>query len=257
MLFSADSEEYKQLLNILKYKIAISNKIKWYTNCIEHNRYIDIDELYHCHENVLRKDKLYPRYNKRDSSINDPSMDFTIHHCIYYFVRIQSNAFKMISSINDEYDILEIFQEIISVGRKIHLDKLIYNIYDYLYPTTDFYKISTIFISLKNIDFIINLDIHHDLDVKFTNWDEYDLLNELNYYIESFNDDVDYDYNKMNDTLNHVNDCIILITEFNQKKASENLKIYEEELMVKTWHPDRLIDWCFDVDDKKDIGITS
>ena len=37
-------------------------------------------------------------------------------------------------------------------------------------------------------------------------------------------------------------------------KKKEQIKLILKELIEKTWHPDRHIDWCLDEDDKKFIN---
>jgi hypothetical protein len=37
-------------------------------------------------------------------------------------------------------------------------------------------------------------------------------------------------------------------------RAQERLKMYEEELIMKTWHPNRLMDWCLDIEEKNDFA---
>lgn len=53
-------------------------------------------------------------------------------------------------------------------------------------------------------------------------------------------------------TLNYV---ISLINIYEQMRTQERLKIYEEELVVKTWHPSRLMNWCLDTEEKRDFEI--
>lgn len=38
-----------------------------------------------------------------------------------------------------------------------------------------------------------------------------------------------------------------------EEKATENLQLYKEELIAKTWHPSRFFDWCLDEDEKETI----
>ena len=37
------------------------------------------------------------------------------------------------------------------------------------------------------------------------------------------------------------------------KRIKQETNRYKEDLMIKTWHPDRLFSWCFDLDDLKDF----
>lgn len=43
-----------------------------------------------------------------------------------------------------------------------------------------------------------------------------------------------------------------------QKEALKAIRkrnwIFKEDLMIKTWHPDRLFPWCFDIEELKDFG---
>lgn len=268
MISNINMEKYTNIKNICNYKISISKKIKWYIDNDNQNRYIDINEIYNCYKIVFDEDKLWPRYSYNISTSN---MEFTIHHFIYYIVRMQSNAFKMVSSIIDDYDILEIYIINIRLGYEEHLNNLIYKLYDYLYPTGDINILPCIFISLKNMFNYIRDDIimSKQNNSYFTTWDEYDLLSTLEYYINISpgENEVEYKndligssmyYTIMNDISNNkytIKEFNMIIDIYNKKRNNERLKIYEEELIVKTWHPNRLINWCLDVDDKLDIGI--
>lgn len=37
--------------------------------------------------------------------------------------------------------------------------------------------------------------------------------------------------------------------------AMKNMLKYEKELIAKTWHPSRFVDWCLDHEEKSDIGV--
>ena len=47
----------------------------------------------------------------------------------------------------------------------------------------------------------------------------------------------------------------LLYSRERQDIAKERLDIYLEDLIKETWKPSRLIDWCFDNEDKKDFNI--
>jgi hypothetical protein len=34
------------------------------------------------------------------------------------------------------------------------------------------------------------------------------------------------------------------------EKSKERTATYKEELFAKTWHPDRMIDWCLDAEER-------
>ena len=50
-----------------------------------------------------------------------------------------------------------------------------------------------------------------------------------------------------------------LTSAFLQNEALKAVKkrnyVFKEDLMIKTWHPDRLFPWCFDLDELKDFGF--
>lgn len=58
-------------------------------------------------------------------------------------------------------------------------------------------------------------------------------------------------------------------TAWNRKQFQERLQketlravrarnwVFKEELMIKTWHPDRLFAWCFDIEDLKDFELAT
>lgn len=268
MISNIKIEEYTNIKNISKYKIGISNRIKWYMDDNKQNRYIDINELYNCYKIVFNADKLWPRYSYTISTSN---MDFTIHHFIYYFIKMQVNSCKEISSFIDDYDILEVHTINFKLGYEEHLNNLIYKLYNYLYPLGDINMLPCIFISLKNIFDSINDDvlISNQNNSYFTTWDEYDLLSTIEYYINISPDenDIEYEYDLIGSSMYYsiihdisnnkysINEFTMILDKYNKKRTIERVKIYEEELIVKTWHPNRLVNWCLDIDDRLDIGI--
>ena len=50
-------------------------------------------------------------------------------------------------------------------------------------------------------------------------------------------------------------EVVSLITSYKQIRCQHRLHIYEEELIMKTWHPSRLMDWCFDIEEKDEFEI--
>lgn len=54
-------------------------------------------------------------------------------------------------------------------------------------------------------------------------------------------------------TVHHFIYYLIYETVKINKRRSRRFTEYEAELIEKTWHPDRLVDWCFDIEDKKDF----
>ena len=117
----------------------------------------------------------------------------------------------------------------------------------------------------------------------FTSWTEHDLMYNLD---DRFNnDEYEYEYedenneneneNKNNSIIHNIIDCIYeeimiyvddpleftrediinFIDFYKQTIAIERLTKYEEELIMKTWHPSRLFNWCFTNEDKNDFGI--
>ena len=47
----------------------------------------------------------------------------------------------------------------------------------------------------------------------------------------------------------------LLYSKERQEIAKERLDIYLEELIKETWKPSRLIDWCFDNEDRQDFNL--
>lgn len=47
-----------------------------------------------------------------------------------------------------------------------------------------------------------------------------------------------------------------LIRSYKQIRCQNRLNVYEEELIIKTWHPSRLMDWCLDIEEKNDFEIS-
>jgi hypothetical protein len=281
---------YKNIVSISKYKIYIADKIKLYINNISHLKSIDIYEIYRCHKILFKTNNLIPQLNMNViDNINQP---FTIHHFIYYIIKEISNIYKRNSIYQSDFDIIDLLQLNLKKAYELHLDSLIDKIYDYLYPNANLKILSLVFIIFKNIIKRINV---HDLiyislirKFDFTKWTEYDLLYNLEFCINELKDEnmhnvfnsyiIFLDTSHYNNELNGVNfsiihliyysilqnieedkytmnDLISVINYYKQVRCHTRLRIYEEELIMKTWHPDRLMDWCLDIDEKNDFEV--
>lgn len=253
------SEKYENIINITKYKMSITKQINWcLDNLVYKEKWNNLDELYNCHKIVFKNNKLYPGMNW--SMNDDITQEFSIHHFIYYLIKEIVKVFKRNSKHFTEYDIIDLLIMNVNAAYEIHLDNLMNKIYDYLYPTTNLQTLSNIFLIfkpvIKNIcqykREIINIINNCE---KFTMWTEYDLLyNLIDYHetaLEPTDSIIDIIYYEITTNLY---DAIILVRTYQQARAQERLKIYEEELIVKTWHPVRLMDWCLDIDEKNDFA---
>jgi len=40
-----------------------------------------------------------------------------------------------------------------------------------------------------------------------------------------------------------------------QRRCVERNKMWEEELIAKAWHPDRFMDWCWDIEEQKEFTL--
>jgi len=87
--------------------------------------------------------------------------------------------------------------------------------------------------------------MNHNLNLEFIQENEefldcFELLsyNSLHYYKKL----------KENETLHYYESLWSL--------CETNFKIYEEELIQKTWHPSRFMDWCLNNDEKEDVSYS-
>lgn len=259
------SEQYKNIINVTKYKILIGKQINWcLDNLVYKEKWNNLDELYNCHKIVFKKNKLYPMFSR--TGIDDITQEFTIHHFMYYLIAEVVKVFKRNSNRFTEYDIIDLLIMNIETAYEIHLDNLIQKIYDYLYPTANLKILSNIFLIFKKIfigvygyDEIIKLINHYD---NFTYYTECDLLYNLMYCIESLPVDrsfINIIYYQIIEEINEngsftMNDVVQLIETYKQTRTHERVKIYEEELIMKTWHPNRLMGWCLDIEEKNDFA---
>lgn len=261
------SNQYKNIINVINYKISIANQINWCLNRIDYSKtWNNIDELYNCYKIIYKNNKLYPQLNGR--GIDDITQEFTIHHFIYYLIKEVVKVFKRKSKRFTEYDIIELLIMNVQTAYEIHLDNLINKLYDYLYPTANLQIISNIFLIFKNIPETFISGYSHSIAsainnyCNFTTWTEYDLLYNLIDYIETLEDKDDsiisliyYEITEnIKDGKCSMNDVIQLIQTYDQMRTQERLKKYEEEFIMKSWHPTRLMDWCLDIEEINDFA---
>ena len=259
--------QYKNIINVINYKISIAKQINWCLNHIDYNKtWNNIDELYNCHKIVFKNNKLYPQLSVTEYIDDNIMQEFTIHHFIYYLIKEVVKVFKRRSNRFTEYDIIELLLMNVQSAYEIHLDNLINQLYDYLYPTANLQIISNIFLIFKNVSkkysmYYTKIITRINNYCNFTTWTEYNLLYNLMNYIETLEDKDDsvicLIYYEINENIKHgkcsMNDVIQLIQTYDQLRTQERVKKYEEEFIMKTWHPTRLMDWCLDIEEKNDF----
>ena len=263
-----NSDKYKNIIAICNYKLSIATQMNWYFDIDNVDYYKrkwkNINELYNCHKIVFNNNKLYPPLNW---IADDITQEFTIHHFIYYIikeVRIIKHNYEHLTKVQRDIIYLTLKTNI-KLAYEIHLDTLINNIYDYLYPTANIKILSNIFLIFKSISKNLYMFDTAIMDIiknygTFTMWSEYDLLYKLIDYIETLECEnssiIVIIYHQIiqniKDNKHTMNDVIELIRTYEQVRTQERLKIYEEELIIKTWHPNRLMDWCLDIKEKMD-----
>lgn len=264
-----DEKGQYQLIDICKYKIYICNKIDWYIKnmCVE---YFNLNELYKCHKIAFKNNKLY--YPSRSMcQIDITKQKFTIHHFIYYLITEAVKVIKRNSKRFTDYDILDLMGLNIKNAYELHESNLVNKLYDYLYPTCNFELLPLTYIIFKKLFKTITNSVYglkNLIYLNFTKWNEHDLIYNLNYELENSSvNEIHLIENEIHSIQfigsiiieNENNNCYTLeelksfIRLYEQRRAEERLKLYEEELILKTWHPSRVIDWCFDIEDKNDF----
>jgi len=271
------NEQYQLIHNICKYKICIGNLlakfIQQYSQIkIKYGK--RLNNLYNCHNILFKSDKIiiwYPTQSMEQSEVKQ--QEFTIHHFIYYLIVEAVKINKRRSKRFTEYDVYELIEANVFQAYELHLEDLFDKIHSYLHPTHN----------EKNLSFVLNLKniFNNGLSllssywltaraleyIDFGNWTKEDLMYNLINRIENYNDNfkqddfyiVDCIYKQI---LNHFNiykqftfqDFINFVDFYKQTVSKERLKKYEAELIEKTWHPDRLMDWCFDIEEKNDFA---
>lgn len=255
------SSPHENIIKICKYKIYICNRIDWYIKnmCLE---YFNLNEIYRCHKIIFKNNKLwYP--SRSICQIDIAKQKFTIHHFIYYLITESVKVIKRNSKRFTDYDILDLLVMNIKNAYDLHEKNLINKLYEYLYPTCNFELLPLTYIIFKKLFKTITNSVYglkNLIYLNFTKWNEHDLIYNLNYEIENSSvietqllitliSSITIENNNCY-TLEEVKSFIRL---YEQRRAQERLKLYEEELIMKTWHPSRLIDWCFDNEDKNDF----
>lgn len=269
---------YQNIMNICNYKTYISRTLHWYIIKLRKCLYeTSINNLYNCHRILFKHQELwYP--TSVISQYEVSQQEFTIHHFIYYLLAEVVKVYKRKSNRYTNYDILDLIEMNLYNAYQLHMNDLLNKINDYLLPTTNTKALSFVMILSnmfsadldKNSSWLSTYFIEYS---NFTNWSEHDLMYHL---ILRFEKDIEkctitytpYQYATVIDCL--YEEIMIYIDEYKEIKleefihfintyrisiSKERLKKYEEELIMKTWHPSRLVNWCFDNEDKNDIGM--
>lgn len=242
------------LIVICKYKIIISNLIQkfiTYDSQMEYGK--RVNNLYECHNIIYKKGIMH--YPVRSLLIIDAviKQEFTIHHFIYYLIYEAVRIIKRRSKHFTEYDVYELIEDNMFHAYNCYavpmFDK-IHSLYNYMYPNkADIFDIiiSALFKRLiqspnNAITNFVALT-KNDLMIHYTNDDcliDFDFICNNIKYIDIYNQN----HNDSND--------VDFVEFYKQTVAKERLQIYEAELIETTWHPDRIMEWCFDNEEKND-----
>ncbi len=223
-----------------------------------------LDNLYNCHNILFKHDIMYYPTSYAIPKSEVIKQEFTIHHFIYYLIHGAVTIHKRRSRRFTEWEVYELIEDNMYKAHDFYLNQLynkfkMYNLYKYLYLINSENIISFI-LDINNLHY--NLMPTDTIDFDFINLTEEDLI----YYNEKllysyFADDIDVIKSICNNNLKCAdnkktsNNGIGLVDFYKQTIAKERLQHYEAELIEKTWHPSRLIDWCFDNEEKNDIGV--
>lgn len=242
---------------------------------IEYGKYFN--NLYNCH-NILFKnnenDMWYPTNGMEQSEVK--RQEFTIHHFIYYLIAEAVKINKRRSKRFTEYEVYELIEHNMFNAYELHLNHLFDEIYDYLYPTHNEKTLSFV-IRLKNIFNSVNLTgmsswltVYSIEFTDFGNWTKEDMMYYLSIRVDNDKDHYDFEHGNF-----YITDCLYeeimlcidvykvftfedvvnFIDFYKQTVTNEHLRKYEAELIEKTWHPTRLMDWCLDIEEKNDFAI--
>jgi hypothetical protein len=251
-------QKYANIMNTCKFKLKLMQLLKFFiTKSFNNPDESNINILYDSHKNLFENDKLwYCEYYPRTRESH-----FTIHDLIHYLNRQTIKIYKRNSRRFNEYDVVELLIETMYNSYHIDIDNIFRNIYDYFNLNTN---------SNEKIYFIVEL-IHNLLLLIGGKYIDYikltfdDIIYILNICIDKGYDNnykyhlkylIDIVYNEIinHDTLK-IEHLVEFITFYEKKVSIERIKKYEEDLIMKAWHPSRLINWCFDNEDKEDLGI--
>ena len=266
-----------QLIDICKYKINIRNMIYKF---IAHSSQIEygkcFNNLYNCHNLLFKNnenDIWYPTRSMEQTEVKQ--QEFTVHHFIYYFIVEAVKIMKRQSKRFTEYEVYELIEHNMFNAYELQLNHLFDEIYKYLYPTHNEKNLSFL-LTLKNtFNRVILTRMSHWLTAytieytDFGNWTKDEFIYYLSIRYE--NDREHYDFEHGNFYIVYClyeeimlcvdlykvftfEDVVNFIDFYKQTVAKEYLQKYEAELIEKTWHPVRVMDWCFDNEEKNDFA---
>lgn len=265
-----------QLIDICKYKIYISNVLYKFISQYSQLEYGKrLNNLYNCHNLIFKNDEnniWYPTNGMEQPEVKQ--QEFTIHHFIYYLIAEAVKINKRRSKSFTEYDVYELIEHNMFNAYELKLGQLFDEMHDYLYPTHN-EKILSFVLKLKNVlndrfrvipSWLTAASLEY---IDFGNWTEEEFMYYLSIRVDNDKNHYDFDhgnlyivdciYKRILKYINiynefSLNDVINFIDFYKQTVTKEYLQKYEEELVMKTWHPSRLMDWCLDIDEKNDFA---
>lgn len=280
----------ENITNISKYKIYIADKINLCINGVSYDKSIHFNELYTSHKIIFKNNKLQLSGGCIDDISQEFTVHHFIYYIIKEIVKVIKRNSKHFTYY-DIIDLLSINMKngyqlhIDEIGNKLY--DYLYPHANLKDISLIFMLIRNIFDDIDDYD-LVRFSMIEYFD--FLEWSEYDLIYKLDDCIQEINDTntpIGRIFNVYTEHLNtghfdeslnsedlHFNtihliyyiilenikvnrytieEIISLITSYKQIRCQHRLKCYEEELIMKTWHPTRLMNWCLDIEEKNDF----
>lgn len=263
-IIDVNNGKYQIINNNCIYKVYIINTIDWCIKNISDEKFNDnsnnlMNKLYNCHKILFQNNEIwYPTVIPQCEIINQ---EFTIQHFIYFIIVEVVKVHKRRSKMFTKHDILEMLVYNIYNSYYLHIVDIFSEIYNYInssYSDETHFKLSLLKdilydnISIKKYMFKINFmnftkeDLIYILTICCDNKYEH----QYNYKFKSVIDCIHNIINNGEFKMEYIEDILYL---YNTASAKQRIKMYEEELIIQTWKPYRLFDWCLDNEEKDDF----
>lgn len=282
----------ENITKISNYKIYIANKLKFSICGVSYNKSIHFNELYNSHKILFKHNKLQLSRTCIDDISQEFTVQHFIYYIIKEIVKVVKRNSKHFTDY-DIIDLLSTNMKngyqlhIDDIGNKLY--DFLYPHANLKDISLIFMIIRDIFDDIDVYD-LIRFSMIEYFD--FLEWSEYDLIYKLDdciqevtnittpmskvfdayaeylntgHFDESLNNE-DLHFNTIhliyyiileNIKVNRytLEEVISLITSYKQIRCQNRVNVYDEELIMKTWHPTRLMDWCLDIEEINDFEM--
>lgn len=259
-----------KIKKIIEYSLNLKNRIEFYFKIIFHTENIysfkDLQELFEIlynngiDVNIWLVNRVKYHYSEQTNIMDpDDNISYGLQKAKLFYLKYLINKFDNEYNFKD-HGLFNIYSEIVEDNIvKYNIHKGFY--YDYnLLMTTDKIKETLIVFPMNfdrfTIDDLIESINNYVTKEKKKSINNYDILFKYKRPISS------YIHTWLKTKFHLINNKEIIerfnriIDRYNFIRTKRRLELYEEELIQKTWKPNRLFTWCFDEEEKKDFQYT-